>query len=115
MVACGQMATHFKHWIQVFSSHTGISSAMLRFSHCAVPVGKVPSMGILETGRSSPRPSMIGPVTSRTKRGESLATGGGMVMVPFLTLILSHRGVPGDLAVKMAIATSMATILFYCH
>lgn len=41
-----------------------------------------------------------------------LGIGGGMVMVPFLTLILSHRGVPGDLAVKMAIATSMATILF---
>lgn len=41
-----------------------------------------------------------------------LGIGGGMVLVPFLTLILSHRGVPGDLAVKMAIATSMATILF---
>jgi uncharacterized membrane protein YfcA len=41
-----------------------------------------------------------------------LGIGGGMVMVPFLTLILSHRGVAGDLAVKMAIATSMATILF---
>ncbi len=35
-----------------------------------------------------------------------------MVMVPFLTLILTQRGVPSDLAVKMAIATSMATILF---
>ena len=41
-----------------------------------------------------------------------LGIGGGMVLVPFLTLILSHRGVPGDLAVKMAISTSMATILF---
>ena len=27
---------------------------MLRFSHCAVPVGKVPSMGMALTGRSSP-------------------------------------------------------------
>lgn len=41
-----------------------------------------------------------------------LGIGGGMVMVPFLTLILTQRGVPGDLAVKMAIATAMATILF---
>jgi uncharacterized protein len=38
--------------------------------------------------------------------------GGGMLMVPFLTLILSHRGVEASLAVKMAIATSMATIMF---
>jgi len=38
--------------------------------------------------------------------------GGGMLLVPFMTLILSRRGVEGSLAVKMAIATSMATILF---
>ena len=41
-----------------------------------------------------------------------LGIGGGMVLVPFLTWILSHRGVSADLAVKMAIATSMATIIF---
>ena len=41
-----------------------------------------------------------------------LGIGGGMVMVPFLTIMLSHRGVADDLAVKMAIATSMATIIF---
>ncbi len=41
-----------------------------------------------------------------------LGVGGGMMMVPFLTLILAHRGVEAGLAVKMAIATSMATILF---
>jgi len=41
-----------------------------------------------------------------------LGIGGGMVMVPFLTLILTQRGVGVDLAVKMAIATAMATILF---
>jgi uncharacterized membrane protein YfcA len=35
-----------------------------------------------------------------------------MIQVPFLTLILTHRGVSGDLATKMAIATAMATILF---
>jgi uncharacterized membrane protein YfcA len=41
-----------------------------------------------------------------------LGVGGGMMLVPFVTLILSHRGVESALAVKMAIATSMATILF---
>mgnify|MGYP006286968141 CR=1 FL=1 len=41
-----------------------------------------------------------------------LGIGGGMVMVPFLTLIMSSRGAAPDLAVKMAIATSMATIVF---
>jgi len=41
-----------------------------------------------------------------------LGIGGGMLMVPFMTLILSARGVDASLAVKMAIATSMATILF---
>ncbi len=41
-----------------------------------------------------------------------LGVGGGMMMVPFLTLILSSRGVASGMAVKMAIATSMATILF---
>ena len=41
-----------------------------------------------------------------------LGIGGGMVMVPFITFMLSHRAVDADLAVKMAIATSMATIIF---
>ena len=41
-----------------------------------------------------------------------LGIGGGMLIGPFMTLILSSVGVPADLAVKMAIATSMATIVF---
>lgn len=41
-----------------------------------------------------------------------LGVGGGLMMVPILTLLLTDRGVPAALAVKMAIATSMATILF---
>ena len=41
-----------------------------------------------------------------------LGVGGGMMMVPFLTWILSSRGVDPGLSVKMAIATSMTTILF---
>lgn len=41
-----------------------------------------------------------------------LGIGGGMLMVPFLTYLMSQRGVPAELSVKMAIATSMATIVF---
>ncbi|HRZ59461.1 MAG TPA: sulfite exporter TauE/SafE family protein [Rubrivivax sp.] len=41
-----------------------------------------------------------------------LGIGGGMIMVPFITLIMGQRGVAPDLAVKIAIATSMATIVF---
>lgn len=41
-----------------------------------------------------------------------LGIGGGMLLVPFLTYILGARSLPPDLAVKMAIATSMATIMF---
>lgn len=41
-----------------------------------------------------------------------LGVGGGMMMVPVMTWLLAVRGVEPGLAVKMAIATSMATILF---
>jgi uncharacterized membrane protein YfcA len=41
-----------------------------------------------------------------------LGIGGGMVMVPFMTVILSKQGVNPELSIKMAIATSMATIVF---
>jgi len=41
-----------------------------------------------------------------------LGIGGGMVMVPFISAILTARGVAAPLAIKMAIATSMATIVF---
>ncbi|MDI4633350.1 sulfite exporter TauE/SafE family protein [Pelomonas sp. V22] len=41
-----------------------------------------------------------------------LGIGGGMLMVPLLTALLSQRGVGADMSVKMAIATSMATIMF---
>jgi uncharacterized membrane protein YfcA len=41
-----------------------------------------------------------------------LGIGGGMVLVPFMTALLTWRGLPLDLVVHAAIATSMATILF---
>ncbi|MCW8207367.1 sulfite exporter TauE/SafE family protein [Verminephrobacter aporrectodeae subsp. tuberculatae] len=41
-----------------------------------------------------------------------LGIGGGMLLVPFMTYILGAQKVAPDLAVKMAIATSMATIVF---
>ncbi|MEN9779071.1 MAG: hypothetical protein RL014_219, partial [Pseudomonadota bacterium] len=41
-----------------------------------------------------------------------LGIGGGMIMVPFITFILNAKGFPAEHAVKMAIATSLATICF---
>lgn len=41
-----------------------------------------------------------------------LGIGGGMVMVPFITMLLSSRGFQIDIVVKVAIATSLTTILF---
>jgi len=41
-----------------------------------------------------------------------LGIGGGMIMVPFMTIILEAKGFPADYVVKMAVATSLATICF---
>jgi uncharacterized membrane protein YfcA len=41
-----------------------------------------------------------------------LGIGGAMVMVPFVTVVLAHRGFPPEYTVKMAVATSLATICF---
>jgi len=41
-----------------------------------------------------------------------LGIGGGMMMVPFLTMILTNRDFPPDAVIKVAIATSLTTIVF---
>src|SRR5690606_8758329 len=41
-----------------------------------------------------------------------LGIGGGMLMVPFITMFLSAKNVPQELVIHMAIATSLATIMF---
>jgi uncharacterized membrane protein YfcA len=41
-----------------------------------------------------------------------LGIGGGMLMVPFMTMLLGRAGVPDADVVKVAIATSLATVLF---
>lgn len=41
-----------------------------------------------------------------------LGVGGGMLLVPFLTMLLSARGLPLEHVVHTALATSLATILF---
>ena len=41
-----------------------------------------------------------------------LGLGGGMMMVPFMTLMLTARGFPESHTVKIAVATSLATICF---
>ena len=63
--------------MQIFASHTGISSAMLRFSHFAVAIGHVPSTGNALTGSRSPLPASITAVTFWTKSGARSETSGG--------------------------------------
>jgi uncharacterized protein len=41
-----------------------------------------------------------------------LGIGGGMLMVPFITFILTSKGFPAEHIVKMAVATSLASICF---
>ena len=41
-----------------------------------------------------------------------LGIGGGLLLVPFLTFLFTPAGVPGERLVHMAIATSLATIMF---
>ncbi len=41
-----------------------------------------------------------------------LGIGGGMMLVPFMTIILTNKGYPAEYTVKMAVATSLATICF---
>lgn len=41
-----------------------------------------------------------------------LGIGGGMLLVPFITILLTAKGFSKDLIVHMAIATSLATIMF---
>ena len=76
MVACGQTRAHLLHWMQIFASQMGTSSAMVRFSHFVVPSGQVPSTGKAETGSRSPLPAIISAVTRWTKSGASSGTMG---------------------------------------
>ena len=41
-----------------------------------------------------------------------LGIGGGMLMVPFITMLLSARGFSQEIVVHVAIATSLSTIMF---
>jgi uncharacterized membrane protein YfcA len=41
-----------------------------------------------------------------------LGIGGGMLLVPFITLLMAYKGFSSELIVHMAIATSLATIMF---
>ncbi|GAP38466.1 sulfite exporter TauE/SafE family protein [Piscinibacter sakaiensis] len=41
-----------------------------------------------------------------------LGVGGGMLLVPFMTFLLTQKGFPPEHLIKMAVATSLATICF---
>src|SRR5205823_13760712 len=64
-------SAHLPHWMHDTGSHTGMSVARLRFSYRAVADGNVPSHGMRLTGRSSPRPPMMGRMTSVTNSGSA--------------------------------------------
>ena len=68
--------------MQIPSSQTGISRAIARFSHCAVPVGQVPSTGKADTGSRSPLPSIITACTRLTKSGAAAGTVGRIWPLP---------------------------------
>src|SRR3954468_20637857 len=80
MAACGQTIAHLLHWMQSASSQTGISEAMLRFSHFVVPVGQVPSGGKADTGSKSPLFAIITAVTRLTNSGAAFETMGGIAI-----------------------------------
>src|SRR3990172_1819309 len=79
MAAWGQTIAHLLHWMQIDASQTGISTAMLRFSHCVVSSGHVPSTGNALTGSRSPLLASITAVTRWTKSGACSDTIGGIV------------------------------------
>jgi len=41
-----------------------------------------------------------------------LGVGGGMMLTPFMTFLFITAGFPDELVIKMALATSLTTILF---
>ncbi len=67
--------------MQTSWSQSGISIAILRFSHFVVPVGQVPSGGKADTGSRSPLFASITAVTFWTKSGASSETMGGRLKV----------------------------------
>ena len=98
IAACGHTSGQIAHCVQIVSSQIGISWAMLRFSHCVVPVGKVPSTGSADTGSRSPLPSSIIAVTRCTKSGAACGTTGRRVNARVGAaghLDLAHRGQRG--------------------
>ena len=66
-------------------SQIGIFVAMVRFSKAAVPVGNAPSTGSALTGRRSPSPAIIRPVTRATNSGTCSGTGGRRCSVEVAT------------------------------
>ena len=67
--------------MQILASQTGISMAMFRFSHFAVPTGQEPSTGKALTGSRSPFPDIMTAVTFCTKSDAARETIGGRTRV----------------------------------
>ncbi len=82
MAVWGQTRAHLAQSMQMAGSQIGISRAIERRSHCAVPVGNVPSTGRAETGSRSPCPAIIIAVTRCTNSGASGGTDGSRCRSP---------------------------------
>ncbi len=82
IAAWGQMMEHWPHWMQTDGSHWGMNAATLRFSHCVVAVGHVPSTGSSETLSESPFCAIIFAETFLTNSGASAGTAAGILSLP---------------------------------
>ena len=90
----GRPARTCRTGCRCFGSQTGISSAMLRFSHCVVPVGQVPSTGKALTGSRSPLPAIITaghPLDEVRRLGRRRSAGGARVAVAVAGTLTSCR------------------------
>jgi len=82
IAAWGQTRAQRPQSMQMSGSQIGISSAMERFSHMAVPVGNAPSTGSADTGSRSPLPASIMAVTRLTNSGAISGTGSEILRGP---------------------------------
>ena len=76
------MMEHWPHCTHFAGSHSGMNAATLRFSHCVVAVGHVPSTGSSETLSVSPFCAIIFAETFLTNSGASAGTAAGIFTLP---------------------------------
>ena len=93
MTLCGQAKLHWPHWMQRSGSQIGHHVGDVALLEGRGADGKVPSTGNWLTRSSSPRPSIILAVTSRTNSGACAGTIGerSNVLVAAAGTVTSNR------------------------